>query len=63
MMQKFITEYSTKIAGVCLVVVGIIEFFGAENRTLRMLGILLWGVAVLALIADVVVRRKMRREP
>lgn len=63
MMQKFITEHSTKIAGVCLVIVGLVGLFGAESQALGVLGLLLWGVATLALIAGVVARWKMRGKP
>lgn len=60
-MQKFITEHSIKIAGVCLIGVGLIGFFGAESQMLGVLGKLLWGVAALAWVTNLVARRRGRK--
>lgn len=57
-MQKFIAKHSIKVAGVCLIGVGLIEFFGGESQTLGVLGKLLWGVAALAWVTDLVARRR-----
>lgn len=62
-MQKFMKKYISKIAGVCLILTGLLGFFGAENQVLRILGVLFWGVALLALGAGVVMnRREKKRE-